>query len=307
MTAFEELYGLAAELNCFASKDAILSDYTSFKIGGPAGLLVKPDSDLKVSCLIEKCRVLGLKYLILGKGSNVLISDLGYNGIVICTSELNRCNYLGNGIIECSAGAMLSKLCNFALENGLSGVEFAFGIPGSVGGAIYMNAGAYGGEMKDITIKCNHITQNSCFGSFENNEINFDYRSSVYCENGYFITGLLVQLSKGDKKAIKTRMIELGNLRKEKQPYEFPSAGSIFKRPTGYYAGALIEACGLKGKRIGGAMVSDKHAGFIINTGNATANDVLELIETIKETVFHEKGVSLETEIKYIFSSQGGV
>ena len=300
MTAIDELYNAAINQNCNIKKNVDLSAYTSFKIGGPADLLVKPDSDCKTVSLLKKCRELELKFLILGKGSNVLIADEGFKGVVFCTSELDHSNYSGNGIIECGSGISLNKLCNIALDYSLSGLEFASGIPGTAGGAVYMNAGAYGSEMKDILIKSYHITQNFCFESFENQEIIFGYRSSIYSKNGFFITGLKIQLHEENKKMIKERMNEINLLRRQKQPLEFPSAGSTFKRPDGYFAGALIEECGLKGLSVGGAAVSEKHAGFIINKEQATAYDVLKLIEIVQETVFRKKGIYLETEIKYI-------
>ena len=190
------------------------------------------------------------------------------------------------------------KLCRFALQNSLSGLEFAFGIPGSCGGAAFMNAGAYGGEMKDVLFKCDHIDENGERGSLSGDELNLSYRHSAYSENGCTITGLYLKLKKGNPDEIKAKMDDFLQRRKDKQPLEYPSAGSTFKRPEGYFAGALIEECGLKGKQVGGAQVSEKHAGFIINKGGATCTDILELCKICSETVYKQKGVKLEMEIR---------
>lgn len=299
MTATNEIYNISAELGCSPVRDAPMCEYTTFRIGGPADLLVNPDTDQKVAHLLKICHFYNKSVLILGRGSNILISDKGFNGVVICTSALEYCMYIGNGIIECGSGVRLAYLCNFALAHGLSGIEFASGIPGSAGGAAYMNAGAYNGEMKQVLLSCNHITEDSCFGKLEGGELDLNYRKSAYSINGFFITGIRIQLQKDNKADIKDRMTGILNHRSEKQPLDYPSAGSIFKRPQTCYAGELIEKCGLKGKSIGGARVSEKHAGFIVNTGNATADDVLRLIEVIQNTVFKDTGIALETEIKF--------
>ncbi|MEI6578692.1 MAG: UDP-N-acetylmuramate dehydrogenase [Eubacteriales bacterium] len=300
MDSVDKLLNIAIGLNCAALKAAPMNEYTSFRIGGPVDLLIKPNSSVNFQHLLHECRLLELDYLVLGKGSNVLVSDSGIRGVVFCTTELNNCEYIGDNIIECDAGVGLSSLCNFALENEFSGIEFAYGIPGSAGGAVYMNAGAYGGEMKDVLLSCNHLTTNASFGSLEGNALDFSYRNSAYSSNGCIITSLQLRLHKGDRNEIKSRMNEIWESRKDKQPLEFPSAGSIFKHPKDRYAGAIIEECGLKGRSIGDAEVSVKHAGFIVNKGNATAHDVLKLIEIIKETVLSEKSIRLETEIKFI-------
>lgn len=300
MASIEKLLKIADELECEAYKSAPMKEYTSFRIGGPADLLVIPDSSIKLQRLLKECRSSGLKTFVIGKGSNILVSDLGIRGVVFCTSELNKCELTGDRTLECYAGASLSALCNFALDNELSGLEFAYGIPGSVGGAACMNAGAYGGEMKDVIFSCCHITPDNNFDSIYRDNVRFSYRDSVYSTNGCIITSLCLQLSLGDKREIRQKMNEVLELRKDKQPLEYPSAGSVFKRPKDNYASALIDECGLKGKRIGDAEVSVKHAGFIVNKGNASASDVLRLIEVIQETVIREKGIVLETEIKLV-------
>ena len=300
MTIINKIYNTAISLGCTAIKNVPLCDYTSFKIGGPADLLVKPDTLEKTAHLLEECRLLDVPYFILGRGSNLVISDSGFKGAVICTSELNYCAHKGDGIVECGAGLKLWSLCKFACEEGLSGLEFAYGIPGSVGGAAYMNAGAYDGEMKNVLRACSHIDAELKVGTLENQHLCLGYRTSVYKTNGYFITGVRVQLKYDDRSTIEEKMNCIMNNRKEKQPLDFPSAGSVFKRPEGNYAGALIEMCNLKGHCVGGAKISEKHAGFIVNTGQATADDVKKLVGTVKDTVFKKTGIMLETEVEFL-------
>jgi len=300
MTAVDEIYKIANEFNCTALKAVPMSEFTSFRIGGPADLLIKPNSCLNFQHLLKACCLSGLDVFIIGRGSNILVSDNGIKGVVFCTSDMNGCENNGNGIIECDAGISLLNLCTFAMENELSGLEFAYGIPGSAGGAVCMNAGAYGGEIKDVLINCIHLNNELVFETVKKDFLGLEYRGSIYLNNKYIITSLSIQLNLGEKNKIKQKMNEIMSSRKNKQPLEYPSAGSVFKRPKDNYAGLLIEECGLKGKRIGDAEVSEKHAGFIVNKGNATSNDVLKLIDFIQETIFHEKGIMLETEIKCI-------
>ena len=287
-------------IKCEFRLDAPMSELTTFRIGGPASFLAIPDSVEKLRELIGFCIDSETKYHIIGKGSNILVSDNGIKGVVILTSALEGIDYDGNCNITCLAGTPLIRLCSFALENSLSGLEFAYGIPGSAGGAIFMNAGAYGGEMKDVTISASHIDKNGSFGSFDKNSLDLGYRHSVYSDGDYAITGITVTLTPADKNEIKAKMDDLLSRRKAKQPLDYPSAGSTFKRPQGNYAGALIEQCGLKGFGIGGAQVSEKHAGFVINKGGASSKDVLELVEYVKATVFKNTGYILEPEIKFI-------
>ena len=236
---------------------------------------------------------------ILGNGTNLLVSDFGIEGAVIhINGGMDEIKLTSAFDIECEAGVKLSKLCNFALENSLSGLEFAWGIPGSAGGAAYMNAGAYDSKMSEIITSAEHISLDGIEGRFEGDELEFGYRKSVYHNNKNVITLINLKLSPGRQDNIMKKMEELITIRKSKQPLEFPSAGSVFKRPTGNFAGTLIEECGLKGRSVKGAMVSEKHAGFIINTGGATCSDVRQLIEIIKEEVFLNKSIKLETEIK---------
>lgn len=300
MSFFDNLCALCDELKCEYSTDAMLKDYTSFKIGGKADIMVFPDSVEKLPDIISFSHKNNIPVFILGKGSNLLVNDSGIKGVVVNTSKLDKIELLDETTIRCECGISLSRLCRFALDNSLSGLEFAFGIPGTAGGAAYMNAGAYGGEMKDVLVSCEHLNSDGSVSSFSGDELSLGYRHSVYSDSDYIITTLTLRLSKGNKDEIKAKMDELIGKRKDKQPLEYPSAGSTFKRPEGYFAGALIEQCGLKGFTVGGAQVSEKHAGFVINVGSATAKDVLGVIEHCKKTVLAETGVTLEPEVKII-------
>lgn len=299
--SFDKIYDYAKSIGCPSQRDVPMSKYTTFRIGGNASVMLTPTTDEQLASIIKKCKEDNIKPFIIGNGSNMLISDKGLDTVVINMCRPNPKIELVNGdTVVCDAGATMSKVCNFALENGLTGLEFAFGIPGSAGGAAYMNAGAYGGEMKDVLVECRHIDSDGNFGSLKGEELGLAYRTSAYEHNGYIITTLVMKLSKGNKDEIRAKMQELLQRRKDKQPLEYPSAGSTFKRPEGYFAGALIEECGLKGYSVGGAQVSEKHAGFVINKGDASAKDVLDLIKYIQDKVLSEKGVMLEPEVRLI-------
>ena len=299
--SFDKIYDYAKSIGCQAQRDIPMSKYTTFRIGGNAAVMLTPTTDEQLASIIKKCKEENTKPFIIGNGSNMLISDKGLDTVVINMCRPNpKIELLNGDTVVCDAGATMSKVCNFALENGLTGLEFAFGIPGSAGGAAYMNAGAYGGEMKDVLVECRHIDRDGNFGSLKGDELGLGYRTSAYEHNGYIITTLVMKLSKGNKDEIRAKMQELLQRRKDKQPLEYPSAGSTFKRPEGFFAGALIEECGLKGYSVGGAQVSEKHAGFVINKGSATAKDVLDLIKYIQDKVFSEKGVMLEPEVRLI-------
>ena len=300
MGLIERVYDFAVQNKCEALKNAPMSDYTSFKIGGPADIILMPDNAEIMRKIIVFCNNEEIKPFILGNGSNLLVSDEGIKGVVIYTGKLTSVKLTGDLTINCDAGVSLSRLCNFALENSLTGLEFAFGIPGSAGGAAYMNAGAYGGEMKDVIVSCTHITPQGKIENVKASSLGFGYRKSVYSDNGCVIISIDVSLMLGCKQKIKSEMVDIIEKRRSKQPLEYPSAGSVFKRPEGYYAGALIEQCGLKGRSVGGAQLSEKHAGFIVNRGGATCEDVKRLIEIIKENVYNRFGVMLETEIKMV-------
>lgn len=282
-------------------KEESMKNHTSFKIGGNAKYFITPASENECAGAISLCNHFNIPFHIIGKGTNLLINDNGIDGAVICVSNLmSEIQLLPDGKISCGAGALLSSVCNFALENSMTGMEFAFGIPGNIGGAVAMNAGAYGGEMKDIVVSCEYIDDIGQIHSINANELDFSYRKSFFSNKNFCITSVTLNLSKGDREQIKAQMDDILSRRKEKQPLEFPSAGSTFKRPEGSYASLLIDQCNLKGKTVGGAKVSEKHAGFVINFDNATCADVLELMAEIKDVVFKQTGFSLEPEVKIL-------
>ena len=301
MSFYNEIITLCENIGCEYLTDAVLKDYTSFKIGGKADLMVFPDSEDKIIAIIKEINKESTPSLVIGKGSNMLISDNGFKGVVINTCRFDKISLVDDETIYCQSGASLSRLCRFALENSLTGLEFAFGIPGTAGGAAYMNAGAYGGEMVDVLVSCEHITPDGTKSVYSGNELDLSYRHSVYSNSNLFILSLTLKLKKGNADEIKAKMDELMFKRKEKQPLEYPSAGSTFKRPEGgYFAAALLDECGLKGYSVGGAQVSEKHAGFVINKGNATCDDVKKLIDYCQKTVMTNKGVHIEPEIRII-------
>ena len=295
-----ELVRVAKSLNIELLENENMSRHTSFKIGGAADIYLCPQSADELKTVLSVARAENIPLTIIGNGSNLLVSDDGINGAVISTIKCNKIKKLDENTIYADAGASLTAVCLAAKDAGLTGLEFAYGIPGSIGGALFMNAGAYGGEMKDITESAESITLDGELISRKAEDMNLGYRQSIYRENGEIITSVTLRLKKGDKKEILDRMNELMNKRKTSQPLNYPSAGSTFKRPVGGFAAALIDECGLKGTNVGGAEVSKKHAGFIINKGNATASDVLILIEKIKETVFSKKKIMLEPEVIFI-------
>ena len=295
-----KISSLCESIGCEYRLDAPMSEFTTFRTGGPASFSATPDTIGKLRSIIGFCIETGTKYYVIGRGSNILVSDSGIDGAVIFTSGLESIELENGGTIKCLAGTPLIRLCSFALENSLSGLEFAYGIPGSAGGAVYMNAGAYGGEMKDVVTSVSHIDKNGEIGCFDKTCLDFGYRHSVYSAGGFVITDITLSLTPGVKSEIKAKMDDFLSRRKSKQPLDYPSAGSTFKRPEGHFAGALIEQCGLKGCSVGGAQVSEKHAGFVINKGGATSSDILALAEYVKETVFKKTGVVLELEIKFI-------
>lgn len=273
--------------------------HTTFKIGGPARLAVFPKSEDEISDVIKKCKEENVRYMVIGNGSNLLVADEGIDAVVIVLGkDFGEVKLLDDETVFAEAGAPLMKVCRVALENGLSGLEFAYGIPGSCGGGAFMNAGAYGGELKDVMFRCDHIDENGNKGSLEGDELKLSYRHSAYYDNGCVVTGVYFKLRKADKEEIKAKMNDFMGRRRDKQPLEYPSAGSTFKRPEGNFAGALIQQCGLMGTSVGGAEVSTKHAGFVINKGGATCKDVLDLCKKVADTVKAEKGVDLEMEVR---------
>lgn len=294
-----ETLGAAAEgLGCKVLYNEPMNKHTTFRIGGPADVFVIVENTAALQGVTAEAIRLELPYHIIGKGSNLLVSDDGMRGVVILLAgEFAEISVDGNKI-TCGAAVPLSTLCKTALENSLTGMEFAYGIPGSAGGALFMNAGAYGSEMKNVVVSCTHMTPDGEIHTLTLEEMDLRYRHSVYHTLDAVILSVTVELEAGEKEAIQAAMDDFITRRKTKQPLEYPSAGSVFKRPEGYFAGALVEQCGLKGKQIGGAQVSEKHAGFIINVGGATCQDVLDLVAFIQKTVLEETGVTLECEIR---------
>lgn len=278
-------------------ENCAMSSYTTFHIGGPADVMITPHGEEQLKQTVSLAKECGIPFMLLGKGSNVLVSDEGIEGAVIHIAEgFDKIERAGNNVI-CGAGASLAALCGFCLRESLSGLETAYGIPGSVGGAVYMNAGAYGGEMKDVLVSVTYMSVDGSIHKACGEELCLSYRKSRFTGTDDVILSAEFALTCDTADNIRAKMDDYIGRRKDKQPLNFPSAGSVFKRPEGHFAGALIEQSGLKGYTIGGAQVSEKHAGFIINIGGATCADVLALIEHIKKTVFNNFGVELESEI----------
>ena len=280
--------------------DAPLSRHTSFRIGGPARRMAFPKDGSQMVLLIEAAHTCGARPLVIGNGSNTLVRDGGFRGVVFVTTDMRRVTIDGTRLTG-GCGVLLGSIGTNASRAGLAGAEFANGIPGTLGGAVYMNAGAYGGQLADIVCEtvCYDLDAKQVL-HLDNAAQHFGYRHSVFMEKNYIILSATLQLTKDEPDAIRARMNDYLARRREKQPLEYPSAGSVFKRPEGHFAGKLIEDAGLKGLRVGGAEVSPKHAGFIVNVGGATARDVLELIERIREKVYAMSGVTLECEIRTI-------
>ena len=300
MPYMNEIINLCEKENIVFFKNESLKNYTTFKIGGSCKILISVDSEKSISQIISFCNKKNIKYAIIGNGSNILVSDLGYDGIIMYVGKhFSKVNLLEDNIIECQSGITLSKLCSFALENNLSGLEFAWGIPGTAGGAVYMNAGAYGGEMSDVVEEVTFFDGEK-FKTLRKDELNFSYRHSFFTDNDYTISKIKLRLKIGDYHDIKSKMDELMQKRIDKQPLDYPSAGSTFKRHQGAFASALIEQCGLKGCCVGGAEVSTKHSGFLINKNNATFEDVINLIDVVKAKVKNDTGYELELEPKIL-------
>lgn len=278
--------------------DEPMSNHTSFKIGGPVDVFVIPGTVEELASSIKLCKDEGLSYFVMGNGSNLIIRDKGMRGVVIKVSEsMSNIEVKGTKLIA-EAGALLSVVSKTALRNSLAGLEFASGIPGSLGGAIAMNAGAYGGEMKDVVTNVLCLDTDGNFVEYENRDMNFGYRQSRVQAENLIVVQVEMELKEGRYEDIKAYMDELTEKRTSKQPLHLPSAGSTFRRPEGYFAGKLIEDAGLKGLKLGDAQVSEKHSGFIVNIGNATSDDVINLIKVVQKTVSDKFGVKLETEVK---------
>ena len=295
ISKFEEVIG----------KDRVLTEepmkkHTTFRLGGAADYFLCPAKAEQVAELIHICREEKIPYFVLGNGSNLLVSDSGYRGAVIqIFKNMNEIHVKGTQV-HVQAGALLSATAKKALEAELTGMEFASGIPGTIGGAAVMNAGAYGGEMKDIIKSVTVLTTEGEIRILDASELKFGYRTSVIKEKGYIVLEAVIQLCPGEKEKIQNRMEELKVQRVTKHPLEYPRAGSTFKRPEGFFAGKLIQDCGLRGYRVGGAQVSEKHCGFVINTGDAAAADVWQLIRDVQEKVYQQFQVKLEPEVKFL-------
>lgn len=277
-----------------------MARHTTFRTGGPARRFVRPGSAEELARLLDAAEEEGWPVVMLGNGSNLLASDRGVEALVVHTGRLEEIRRTGGQTLRAGAGISLARLAVFAQREGLAGLEFAHGIPGSLGGAVCMNAGAYGGEMKQVVTSVTAWFPGEGVTRLDREALDFGYRRSVFSGRRGAVLEAEFALEPGDREEIRARMDGLLQRRREKQPLEYPSAGSTFKRPEGHFAGALIEQCGLKGVRSGGAMVSEKHAGFVINTGNATSGDILRLIEHIRRTVKEQTGVELEPEVKLI-------
>lgn len=300
-----EIEELAAQQGCRITRNASMTAATSFHIGGAADLLIDLPHETAAQAVLAACRRAGLSPFFLGNGSDLLVGDRGIRGVVLrWDGKRQEPQLLPDGTVECPAGVSLQRLCLFARDRGLTGLEFAYGIPGSVGGALFMNAGAYGGEMAQVVVGATALTPSGERRDYTPEELHLTYRHSAFAEQPperrELIAAVRFQLTAGNPEDIAARMRELMTRRREKQPLEHPSAGSFFKRPEGYFAAALLEECGLKGYRVGDAQISDKHAGFVVNRGCATAADVLALCRHAQEIVLQQRGVALEPEVQLV-------
>lgn len=293
---------LVSKINQYIPMNRILVEepmklHTTFRVGGPARLFLKLESEKELQAVLALMKAEEEDYYLIGNGSNLLISDKGYDGVMIQLSKEFADVQVEGECLYCEAGATLSAIARVALENSLTGFEFAAGIPGSLGGAIVMNAGAYGGEMKQVVESVRLMDKEGNIFEKTCEEMHFSYRHSLIKEDSYIVLDAKLRLTKGEKSVIKEQMDQLALQRREKQPLEYPSAGSTFKRPEGYFAGKLIQDAGLRGFRVGGAQVSEKHCGFVINKEQATAADIYHLIQEVRTRVAEEFGVTLETEV----------
>ncbi len=328
--AFRELENFLNKLEVKFKINEPMKNHTTFKIGGPVDFFVEEDDVFKIQKILYEIKKLGLDVFIIGNGSNLLVADDGFRGVVLKINSNKESIKVWRDVVvegekrnflQCSAGLKLSDICIAALKYSLSGLEFAFGIPGTLGGAVYMNAGAYGGEMKDVVFSATHADFKGNLGYFKKENINFSYRKSVYSKENLkkvdkapyetnvdeknkdleyplVIIESVLELKNGVHEKIKNKMVDFFKRRNSKQPLNLPSAGSVFKRPEGHFVAPMIEECGLKGSYVGDAQVSPKHAGFIVNNGDAKCSDVLKLIEIVQQSVFIKFGVNLETEVQ---------
>lgn len=295
---------LKQELVDFVGTDAVkteepMKNHTTFRIGGPARYFVTPKTTKELADVITLCRSTEVPFLVMGNGSNLLVTDKGWRGAVISTEHLKNAS-VSHTSIWAEAGITLARLARLAQDASLTGMEFAAGIPGTLGGALVMNAGAYGGEMKDILLWADVLAPDGSIHRKTVSQLELGYRTSLIQQEGYVVLAAQLSLKEGDQTAIKRKMDDLACQRKAKQPLEYPSAGSTFKRPPGYFAGKLIDDAGLRGFQLGGAAISEKHCGFVINKAQATAEDVLNLCSEVKRRVKERTGVELELEIKIL-------
>ncbi|HIS26927.1 MAG TPA: UDP-N-acetylmuramate dehydrogenase [Candidatus Pullilachnospira intestinigallinarum] len=296
---------IIAQLREIVSEEHVLiqepmKNHTTFRIGGPAACFVRPQDAGQVERILHICRRYAAPWFVLGNGSNLLVSDRGFDGVIIqIYRNMSRIRTEG-GRLTAQAGALLSAAAKRALKEGLTGLEFASGIPGTVGGAVVMNAGAYGGEMKDVVESATVLDKEGNLLRLDTEQLQMGYRTSVVKKKEYTVLEAVLKLTQGDPSVIGARMEELKEQRVLKQPLEYPSAGSTFKRPEGYFAGKLIMDSGLRGFRVGGAQISEKHCGFVINTGDATARDVVQLIRQVQDTVYEKFHVKLEPEVRFL-------
>ncbi|WP_337664993.1 UDP-N-acetylmuramate dehydrogenase [Suilimivivens sp.] len=277
-----------------------MSRHTTFRIGGEAACFIRISSEEQLRKLIPYFENVGVEYFVLGKGSNLLVGDKGYPGVILQISDACQQIEAEGNRLQVQAGAALSKVAFFAMERGLEGLEFAAGIPGTVGGGVVMNAGAYGGEMKQVVESVRVLSSEGEILTLDNDTMEFGYRTSIIRNRNFTVLSVTFQLREGNREEIRARIEDFQKRRMEKQPLNYPSAGSTFKRPEGYFAGKLIMDAGLRGFQIGDARVSDKHCGFVINVGKATARDVTDVIEEVQEKVRERFGVSLEREVIYL-------
>lgn len=293
----EEMQKIVPNLRIYLDEE--LSKYTYTKTGGPADVLIFPKNNQEVQKVIQYCQEQQMEWLVLGNSSNLIVRDGGIAGVVIMLDEMNHIEVRGHQVYA-QAGAKLVDVAQVAAQSELTGLEFACGIPGSIGGGIYMNAGAYGGEMKDVFLSADILFPNGEIITYTKEEMNFHYRHSFLQETKAIVLSVILQLALGEKQQIDERMQELTDLRESKQPLEYPSCGSVFKRPEGYFTGKLIQDAGLQGLKWGGAQISEKHAGFIVNVNQASATDYIELIQYIQKIILEKYSVQLETEVRII-------
>ena len=297
---YQNLIDVAAAHGCRVTAQASMAAATTFKVGGPADLLVDLPDAAAASAVLAVCHGDGIPCLFIGNGSNLVVGDKGYRGAVLRLDRNAHPTLSEGDRIYAPAGMSLQRLCLFARDHSLTGLEFAYGIPGAVGGAVYMNAGAYDGEMAQVVLSADCLTADGSPVTVAAADLQMTYRHTALMERDLIVVGVTLQLQKGDKDAIRDKMKDLMARRHDKQPLEYPSAGSFFKRPAGYFAAKLIQDAGLKGFTVGGAQVSEKHAGFVINRGGATAADLVQLCRQVQERVYARFGVHLEPEVRFV-------